>query len=338
MSPYGRIQPIGERHMKHSTFEKAAKAMTCSLLLLSMAAHTDLAMAFGFGLNHEEKVVTVYDGLDKKIVNTAAGSFKQILADLGLSLNSYDKYWTSSEDVKDGAIMVVERAVPVTIVTAKKSRIIYTTKQTVQGVVNEAGFDWRKMMPIEDGMMKVSQGMQIHVVPYTAKMVNRTESMPVHYRKWYDSSLKPGQEVVVEEGIPGKRQVEIEEFVSDGKIIKTIEADVKVLDPGIPGIMKTGDMEGTEGIVRIMHASAYHPSDGNGYGITATGTRAGHGTIAVDPRVIPLGTKVYIPNYGHAVAADTGGAIIGDRIDLCMETFEECYSFGRQSVEVFMKY
>ena len=130
----------------------------------------------------------------------------------------------------------------------------------------------------------------------------------------------------------------MEEFVSDGKVIRTIEADVKVLDEGIPGIMKTGSVEDTEGFVKIMQASAYHPSDGNGYGITATGTRAGHGTIAVDPRVIPLGTRVFIPNYGHAVAADTGGAIIGDRIDLCMETFEECYNFGRRNVEVFVNY
>lgn len=312
--------------------------MTCSLLLLSMAAQADLAMAFGFGLNDEEKVVTVYDGKDKQIVSTAARNYKQILANLGISLNSYDKYWSSSEKVRNGAVLVVERAVPVTIVTREKTRILYTTKQTVQGVVNEAGFDWKKMMPIEDGMMKVTQGMQIHVVPYTAKMVNHVESIPVHYRKWYDSSLAPGEEVIVQEGVPGKRQVEMEEFVSDGKVIRTIEADVKVLDEGIPGIMKTGSVEDTEGFVKIMQASAYHPSDGNGYGITATGTRAGHGTIAVDPRVIPLGTRVFIPNYGHAVAADTGGAIIGDRIDLCMETFEECYNFGRRNVEVFVNY
>ena len=97
-------------------------------------------------------------------------------------------------------------------------------------------------------------------------------------------------------------------------------------------------MEGTQGYVRNMSASAYHPTDGDGFGITATGTRAGHGTVAVDPRVIPLGSSVFIPGYGEAVAADTGGAIIGDRIDLCMETFEECYNFGRRNVEVFVNY
>ena len=53
-STYGRMTAIGEKHMKHSTFEKAAKAALCSLLLLSMAAQTDLTMAFGFGTADEE--------------------------------------------------------------------------------------------------------------------------------------------------------------------------------------------------------------------------------------------------------------------------------------------
>ena len=47
---------------------------------------------------------------------------------------------------------------------------------------------------------------------------------------------------------------------------------------------------------------------------------------------------MYIPQYGDAIAADTGGAIRGNKIDLCMETFEECYNFGRQDVEVFIAY
>lgn len=322
--------------MKHATFEKAAKAVTCSLLLLAMAAQTDLSMAFGFGYSDEDKMVTVYDGKDKKVITTRANTYKQVLTDSEVSLNAYDKYWTSSSDVKNGAVLVVERAKPVTIVANGKARTVYTTQQTVQGVVNEAGLE--EMMPIEDGMMKVTQGMQIHVVPYTARVVNRTEAIPVHYNKWYDASLAPGQIEVVQEGTPGRREVEMEEYVSDGKVIKAEPGDVKILVHGTPGIAKTGDAEGTKGYVRNMSASAYHPSDGDGYGITATGTRAGYGTVAVDPRVIPLGSTVFIPNYGEAVAADTGGAIIGDRIDLCMETFEECYNFGRQNVEVFVNY
>ena len=85
-----------------------------------------------------------------------------------------------------------------------------------------------------------------------------------------------------------------------------------------------------------MHASAYLPSDGGGSGITASGIPARHGVVAVDPNVIPLGTRLYIPGYGEAIAADTGGAIVGHTIDLCMESYDEAIQFGRRSVEVYV--
>ena len=85
-----------------------------------------------------------------------------------------------------------------------------------------------------------------------------------------------------------------------------------------------------------MEATAYLPSDGGGSGITATGMMARHGVVAVDPDVIPLGTRVYIPGYGLAIAADTGGAINGDRIDLCMEDYGDAIRFGRRDVEVYL--
>ena len=67
---------------------------------------------------------------------------------------------------------------------------------------------------------------------------------------------------------------------------------------------------------------------------TATGTWPSRGTIAVDPRVIPLGTELQIEGYGPAVAADTGGAIQGQIIDLYMDSEHECRQWGRRKVEV----
>ena len=78
------------------------------------------------------------------------------------------------------------------------------------------------------------------------------------------------------------------------------------------------------------------------YGITATGTKAKVGTIAVDPRVIPLGTQVYIEglygakNYGYGSAEDTGGAIKGNIIDLYFNTHRETINWGRQQVKVYI--
>jgi len=67
---------------------------------------------------------------------------------------------------------------------------------------------------------------------------------------------------------------------------------------------------------------------------TASGSWPSRGTIATDPRVIPLGTELYIEGYGPAVAADTGGAIQGQRIDLYMDSKDECLQWGRRMVEV----
>ena len=88
--------------------------------------------------------------------------------------------------------------------------------------------------------------------------------------------------------------------------------------------------------VMEMEATAYLPTDGGGNGITASGLPAQYGVVAVDTDVIPLGTRLYIPGYGEAIAADTGGAIYGDRIDLCMESYGEAMQFGRRDVTVYV--
>ena len=88
--------------------------------------------------------------------------------------------------------------------------------------------------------------------------------------------------------------------------------------------------------VYTMEATAYLPTDGGGAGITASGMAARRGVVAVDTDVIPLGTRLYIPGYGEAIAADTGGAIYGERIDLCMESYGEAMEFGRRDVTVYV--
>ena len=90
----------------------------------------------------------------------------------------------------------------------------------------------------------------------------------------------------------------------------------------------------------ILEATAYYPGPrnyGGGVGIrTKTGMLAQRGVVAVDPAVIPLGTRVYVEGYGGAIAADTGGAIRGKRIDLCFTTYEEAMRFGRRPVRVYI--
>jgi len=87
-----------------------------------------------------------------------------------------------------------------------------------------------------------------------------------------------------------------------------------------------------------MHATAYtaDPAEngGNRSGRTAIGLKIGHGVVAVDPRIIPLGTRLFVEGYGHAVAADTGGAIKGHRIDLGCDNKRQMRKIGTRRVKV----
>ena len=137
--------------------------------------------------------------------------------------------------------------------------------------------------------------------------------------------------------------------IKTNKSLAVVELDKKETDKGAAShsareshkdnMVNTneGQMTFTQKIV--MEATAYTAEDGNGDGLTATGMpakRGERGVVAVDPNFIPLGTKLFIPGYGVAIAADTGGAITGNRIDLLMDSYGEAVHFGRQHVDVYV--
>lgn len=88
--------------------------------------------------------------------------------------------------------------------------------------------------------------------------------------------------------------------------------------------------------VLYVSATAYSAQDPGNSTRTAAGTLVRRGVIAVDPNVIPMGTRVFIPGYGEAVAEDTGGAIKGNHIDIAFDTHKEALTFGRKNLEVYI--
>ena len=102
------------------------------------------------------------------------------------------------------------------------------------------------------------------------------------------------------------------------------------VDQGITtGIMK---VEAT-GYTAGYESTGKRPGD-PGYGITSTGAKAQRGVVAVDPKVIPYGTYMYVPGYGYGIALDTGGAIKGNKIDLFFDTVEEANNWGRRWITI----
>ncbi|WP_206811355.1 G5 and 3D domain-containing protein [Paradesulfitobacterium ferrireducens] len=82
----------------------------------------------------------------------------------------------------------------------------------------------------------------------------------------------------------------------------------------------------------VMEATAYTYTGNR----TATGVPPREGLIAVDPKVIPLGSKVYVEGYGYAVAADTGGAIKGQKVDVFFSSLNRALQWGRRPVQVYL--
>ena len=78
-----------------------------------------------------------------------------------------------------------------------------------------------------------------------------------------------------------------------------------------------------------VDAVAYHLP-----GVTASGMSVGKGVVAVDPKLIPLGTRLFIPGYGRGIAADVGVAIKGRIIDLWMPTNAAARKWGRKTVTI----
>lgn len=88
--------------------------------------------------------------------------------------------------------------------------------------------------------------------------------------------------------------------------------------------------------MHTVEATAYTGDTITAIGTTPTHNPNGISTIAVDPTIIPLGSKVYIPGYGEAIASDTGLAIKGNKVDLFLDSEDECINFGKQNVTLYV--
>jgi 3D (Asp-Asp-Asp) domain-containing protein len=161
------------------------------------------------------------------------------------------------------------------------------------------------------------------------------------------TELKPGDKIVKVKGVYGKVDTTYLVTLKDGKVVakkplfssrvEPIHA-LTLVGPRVrTNITSRGGYNREQGEILTMVATGYDTSQETipgGTGITATGIPAEHGICAVDPRVIKLGTRVYIEGYGEALCADTGGAIKGMRIDLCFDTRREALAWGRRTVKV----
>ena len=196
---------------------------------------------------------------------------------------------------------------------------------------------------------------------YRVKEVIETKDIEIPYEEQVsmNKDVDRGVIKVTQEGKNGIRRSETKNKYVNGVLESSVIVKDEVITEPVTRLVEKGSKElvvaTSRGDTRYrrkvtMTATAYdisYESTGKGpehkyYGLTASGTQARPGVVAVDPKVIPLGTKLYIesldgrPDYGFAIAEDTGGAIKGNKIDLFFNTKAECYSFGRRKVNVYI--
>lgn len=186
----------------------------------------------------------------------------------------------------------------------------------------------------------VTDMMTISLISVTEKVIASTEVIPFETEERTNSDLPYGETRVVQEGKDGMAAVIHKEIYHGKDLVDTKFVEEKEVTAPVTEIIEIGAGGFIDGMKYVsafdMKVTAYTPFDAGCTGITATGTVAGRGTVAVDPRVIPLGTKVYVPGYGVAIAADTGGAIKGNRVDICVPTTNEAFSWGVRNVTVYV--
>lgn len=316
--------------------EKRRLPFLCCGILLSMML---LLVGFTQGKNVEIDV----DGNVIQLT-TMYNDPGMIIRQAGVVLQEKDEYRLSTEDVENNTVITIYRAVPVTVEYQGKKQEIITGKPFVGELLEELGYGGNGFASIPGADTKIQQNLNIKIIAVTEKITEREEQIDYEVKYQPDPAAELGLQHVIQAGKKGTKKVKVKEKYHDGKKIGEEVIESTELVAPVPEIIAQGSrntVETSRGTVRFtktvnMQASAYLPTDGGGNGITASGMAARHGVVAVDPKVIPLGTRLYIPGYGMALAADTGGAIKGNRIDLCMESYGEAISFGRRTVKVYI--
>lgn len=256
-------------------------------------------------------------------------------------------------------------ASPVTVVLENDTFVHPTEAKTLAGFFTELNIALPDEYLSEQGLgLSVPPPDTLRLPRLAVARVSERQSIPspLNYR------LLPTQmdaRIEVESpGVPGERKVTATYFYLSGELVGE-RRHVEVTREPEPRVIQVYRMVGreytpsTEEILRLrrlasrewkpplrykrkltMEATAYEPGPhSNGpwaTGYTSCGLKAGYGVVAVDPKVIPLGTRLFIEGYGYALAGDVGGAIKGNRIDLCYATVKECYQFGRRDVVVYV--
>lgn len=305
-------------------------------------------------MSMRKTLIISIDGKEETFV-TYKGTVKDVLHEKGIALAAKDKVQPSLESkVSEKETIKLKTAIPVEVKANGIQVQVLTAEDTIEDMLDaeeetlqEQGIEFDKEVDEVSPSLDSTIDGDINVQLVKVQTKNLVEKQPINFDTIVEKSeeLDSSVQKVKSEGVNGEKEITYQIVYKDGvEVSRNVKSTKTIVEPQNQVVLKgTGHVYASRGGGNITYkkkiscsATAY-----SGHSSTATGRRpvrneGGLSTIAVDPSVIPLGSKVYVDGYGYAIASDTGGAIKGDRIDVYFNSSSECNSWGRRSTNVLV--
>ncbi|KGN02284.1 hypothetical protein Z969_05810 [Clostridium novyi A str. 4570] len=323
-----------------------------------------LCATLGVLMNMEKSVNIVVDGKETSVM-TYKSNVADILNKNNVVLGPKDIVEPDLQsNVKTGDTIKIRKAMSVQLTVGNDAKTILTAANTVGEMLSQEKITLGKedKISVPQGT-EIKDGDKISITRVSTKVEKKLQPIDFVTEVKKDNSLKNGTRKVVQEGKAGQREINEKVIYENGKVVSREVVNQAIIEQPTKKVIAMGTLQEqaaqpqrlsrggsiNHSKVYRMRATAYtesyndtgkRPGDSD-FGITASGTRVrrnanGYSTVAVDPRVIPLGTKLYIEGYGYAIAEDTGGAIKGNKIDLYFNSDSQVSNWGVRYVNVYI--
>ena len=299
------------------------------------------------------KPINIAIGDERRTIWTTADTVKELIQQENLDVTQHDKIEPAlGTKLETDLSLTVDKAFQLTLNVDNKNQQVWTTSTTVADFLKEQNVTLNELDKVEPALTnKVDQEGAITVTRIEKVTDVVEEPIAFDVVTQSDNSIEKGKQKVIDSGKEGKREKHYEVVKEDGKevsrkLLKTEtveESKDRVVALGTKSVqtVSVASVSRNDDSVKkefYVKSTAYTAHCNGCSGTTATGVnlRANPGAkvIAVDPNVIPLGTKVHVEGYGYAVAADTGSAIKGNKIDVFLPSKSAAYRWGSKQVKI----
>lgn len=297
---------------------------------------------------------------DTKTIKTASKTVEELIDENDIYIGDADYInLDKDEKLEKGMEVVIKHATPVTIKIGNQSITRKTYKDTVENILKNLDIEYDMNDKIKPGLSaKYEDDMVINLTRVETKEVVEEEKIEYNTTYKANKNLELGKTKTVQEGSEGIKEITKAQTFENGKLVNEEVVSEKVVKDPVNEVIEKGKKPITVASRGTTSKSTSSSSNSSGSstkgskvitmtataysvkGTTASGVPSGPGKVAVDPSVIPLGTRLYIESldgwgdYGYAVAADTGSAIKGNKIDLFYTDVSTSLRFGRRRVKV----